>query len=66
MEEMTTSQAAKHWDACNEAFQRKDPNVKMIRDSWEGGYTVQFHLAGTCIVTRTVSHEKATFCGKWL
>lgn len=62
---MTQSEAAKHWDACKEAFERKDPNVTMIRDSWTDGYTVQFKLAGTCTVCRTVSREVATFSGSW-
>ena len=63
---MSNEEAYKHWDTLSEAFQAKDKRVTMIRDSWQGGFTVQFQLAGTCVVTRTVQNEMVSYCGRWM
>ncbi len=34
-----------------EAYDAKHPNVSIIRDSWEGGHTVQYILSGCCKAT---------------
>jgi len=63
---MSNEEAYKQWDTLSEAFQKKDDRVKMIRDSWNGGYTVQFQLSGTCIVTRTVQVGMVSYSGRWM
>lgn len=62
---MSEEEAYRHWDACKDAHGRGDANVTMLSDSWAGGYTVQYCLAGTCTVSRTVSGDVASYAGRW-
>lgn len=62
---MTTEEAYRNWEACKEAHERGDKNATVVRDSWTGGYTVQYKLYATCTVSRTVSGDVATYAGSW-
>jgi hypothetical protein len=59
---LPASDAAKIWDSLKERHAAGDTSVKMDRDSWPGGFTVQFSDEVSA-VARTVSHEVASFCG---
>lgn len=48
-----------------EAYDAKHPNISVIRDSWEGGHTVQFTLFGTCTASLIRSGDVVSFSGRW-
>ena len=62
--QMTTSEAARYWDILKEQYP-ENKDVKMIRDSWQDGYTVQFSNKEMKVI-RTVSFEVASFIGLFL
>ena len=49
-----------------ESYDAKRPNVSIIRDSWEGGHTVQFTHFACNVVSMVVSGEVVSYSGRWM
>ena len=49
-----------------EAFQAKDERITMKRDSWDGGYTVQFTHFACNVVSMAVSGDVISYSGRWM
>ena len=65
MQAMTKDQAEREYYTLEDAYKSKHPNVSMIRDSWDGGWTIKYTLSGTCRVTRTFQGGSVETVGIW-
>lgn len=63
---MTKECAYREFHISQEAFHAKDERITMIRDSWEGGYTVQFTHFACNVVSMVVSGEVVSYSGRWM
>lgn len=64
--QMTTEQAYREYHASQDAFQAKDDRITMKRDSWEGGYTIQFTHFACNVVSMVVSGDVISYYGRWM
>ena len=64
--QMRTEQAYREFYTSRDAFQAKDDRITMIRDSWEGGYTIQFTHFACNVVSMVVSGDVISYSGRWM
>lgn len=63
---MTASEAERQYYTLKDAYESGRKEVSVVRDSWDGGHTVQFTLSGTCIATLIRSGDVVSFSGRWM
>ena len=63
---MSAAEAERQFYTLKEAHEAGRKEVSILRDSWEGGHTVQFTLFGTCIASLIRSGDIVSFSGRWL
>ena len=63
---MNATEAQRQFYTLKEAHESGRKDVSMIRDSWDGGHTVQFTLSGTCVVSLIRSGDCISFSGRWM
>lgn len=63
---MSSAEASRQFDTLKEAYESGRKDISMIRDSWEGGHTVQFTLSGTCVVILIRSGDCISYSGRWM
>ena len=63
---MSSAEAERQFYTLKEAHESGRKDISMIRDSWEGGHTVQFTLSGTCVASLIRSGDCISFSGRWM
>ena len=63
---MSKTEAERQFYTLKEAHDAGRKEVAMIRDSWEGGHTVQYTLHATCIASLIRSGDVISYSGKWM
>jgi len=63
---MNATEAERQFYTLKEAHESGRKEVSVIRDSWEGGHSVQFTLSGTCVATLVRSGDVVSYAGRWM